>query len=284
MRTKTLLIAAAALAAAITSSQAQTVYSQNVVGYVNTALPAGLYTLINNPLNATTNGASTVLSGLQGGETILVWNGHGYYAYTYAGATVGTGLGYQSDWTDGGAIPPQTPTVPNDQTDASDDVYWTPQPVLNPGAGFYVLNSNSGNETNTFTGTVQTTNSQILAAGLYSLVASAIPVGGDAESNSVLNLTANFQGGETVLAWNGHGFFAYTYAGLGVGTGLGYQSDWTDGGAIPPQTPTVPNDQTDASDDVYWTPGLQLSVGQGFFVLNPNTSPDLWTQTITNIP
>jgi hypothetical protein len=85
------------------------------------------------------------------------------------------------------------------------------------------------------------------------------------------------------LAYNGHGYYAYTFAGVGVGTGLGFQSDWTDGGAAPPQTPTIPGDQTDNGDGVYWTPDLQLSVGQGFFILNPNGA-EAWNQTITNIP
>ncbi len=59
MRTKTLLIAAAALAAAVTSSQAQsTVYSQNIVGYVNQVLPgAGVFTSVVAPLQGTTNAA-----------------------------------------------------------------------------------------------------------------------------------------------------------------------------------------------------------------------------------
>src|SRR5579864_5383251 len=121
MRTKTLLIASAgALAAAITSSQAQTVYSQNVVGYVNTPLPNGQYTLVNNPLNGTTNGASSVLTGFTGGENLLIWHGTGYYGYTYGGLNSGTGLGFQSDWTDANAVPPAPPTIPGDQTDTSD--------------------------------------------------------------------------------------------------------------------------------------------------------------------
>ena len=49
MRTKTLLIAAAALAVGITSSEAQ-VYSQNVVGYVNMTVPAGHYQIVGNQL------------------------------------------------------------------------------------------------------------------------------------------------------------------------------------------------------------------------------------------
>ena len=51
MRTKTLLFAAAALAASITASQAQTVYSQNVVGYINITVTNG--TLAYAPINWT---------------------------------------------------------------------------------------------------------------------------------------------------------------------------------------------------------------------------------------
>jgi len=83
--------------------------------------------------------------------------------------------------------------------------------------------------------------------------------------------------------WNGHGYFVYTFQGAGVGTGLGYQSDWTDGSSAPPAAPSIPGVQTDTVDGLYWTPALQLSVGQGIFIQNPN-SAEQWTQVITNIP
>jgi hypothetical protein len=281
MRTKTLLIAsAAALAAAITTSQAQTVYSQNVVGYVNTPLTPG-FTMINNPLNGATNGAEAVMPGLVGQENLFIWNGHGYFVYTFQGAGVGTGLGYQSDWTDGSSAPPAAPSIPGAQTDTVDGLYWVPQPVLNPGQGFFVQNPNAA-ETNTFTGTVVTTNSQSLSPG-FSMVASAIPVGGDVETNPAITLTTHFAGQENVFVWNGHGYFVYTFQGAGVGTGLGYQSDWTDGSSAPPAAPSIPGVQTDTVDGLYWTPALQLSVGQGIFIQNPN-SAEQWTQVITNIP
>ena len=145
MRTKTLLIAAAALAAAVTSSNAQsTVYSQNVVGYVNTVLPgSGVLSLVANPLNGTTNSVSTILPSLVGGESVLVWNGGGYYVYVYQGAGVGTGLGFQSDWTDGNAFPPSPPLIPGDQTDSGDGFYWAPTPTLSVGQGFFVQNPGS---------------------------------------------------------------------------------------------------------------------------------------------
>jgi len=237
--------------------------------------------MINNPLNGTTNGAEQVLPGLTGQEELFIWTGHGYNIYTYQGAGVGTGLGYQSDWTDGGAFPPASPTISGDQTDTTDGFYWAPQPTLTPGEGFFVDNPNTV-ETNTFTGTVITTNSQSINPG-FTMVASAIPVAGNVETNSALTLTANFAGQEEVFVWTGHGYNIYTYQGAGVGTGLGYQSDWTDGGAFPPAPPTISGDQTDTTDGFYWTPPLQVSVGEGIFIDNPNTA-EKWTQTITNIP
>jgi hypothetical protein len=282
MRTKTLLIAAAALAAAVTTSQAQTVYSANVVGYVNTPFPVNGYSMVNNPLSGTTNGAEAILPGLTGGENVLVWSGHGYYIYTFQGVGGGSPP-WQSDWTDGAASPPSAPAIPGDQTDTSDGVYWAPQPVIAPGQGFFVFNPNSSIETNTFTGTVVTTNTVSFPPNGYTMTASAIPVAGNAETNTVLNLTAGFQGGENVLVWSGHGYYIYTFQGVGGGSPP-WQSDWTDGAASPPQAPGIPGDQTDTSDGVYWAPPLNLNVGQGFFVFNPNATADKWTQTITNIP
>ena len=63
MRTNKLLLTAVALVAAgIVSSQAQTVYSANVVGYVNQVIPGSSSTLICNPLLNDTNGANEVLT------------------------------------------------------------------------------------------------------------------------------------------------------------------------------------------------------------------------------
>ena len=281
MRTKTLLVAAAAaLAASITASQAQTVYSQNVVGYVNTVLNPG-FTMVCNPLNGTTNAAESLLPALQGGENIFVWHGTGYYIYSFTSPGAGTGNGWQSDWVDGGATPPAAPTIPGDQTDTADGVYWAPQPILTPGEGFFLQNPNSA-ETNTFTGTVVTANTNTLNPG-FTMLASAIPVAGDAETNSAITLTSNFQGGENVFVWHGTGYYIYSWTGPGTGTGNGWQSDWVDGGATPPAAPTIPGDQTDSGDGVYWAPPLQLTVGQGVFIQNPNAS-EQWSQTITNIP
>jgi len=244
----------------------------------------GSYALLSNPLLTGTNAASQLLNGLNatvGGEIIYLWNGTGYYAYQYQGLGVGTGIGFQSDWTDGGVSWPAASSIPGAQTDSGNQVYWTPEPNLTNSQGFFIYNPN-GNETNTFVGTVVTTNSlSIPGGGQYSLLGSAIPVSGDVTTNTAINLSANFgsSGGEIVYVWNGTGYYAYQYQGLGVGTGIGYQSDWTDGGVSWPAASTIPGAQTDSGDQVYWVPSPNLGVGQGFFIFNPNSNEN-WNQNV----
>jgi hypothetical protein len=89
MRTKTLLIAAAALAVGIISSEAQ-VYSQNVVGYVNITVTNHTYALIANQLDTGSNTLDNVLpsGAVSGSTTILYWdavNG-GYKTFIYYNA------------------------------------------------------------------------------------------------------------------------------------------------------------------------------------------------------
>ncbi len=281
MRTKTLLIAAAALAAAVTSSNAQsTVYSQNIVGYVNTVIPGGFaFSMIANPLSGAATNAEAVLPAITGGESLLIWNGGGYYTYTYIGAGAGTGSGFQSDWIDGNSAPPAPPAIPGDQTDTADSVYWAPEPTLKPGQGAFIQNPNV-TITNTFTGTALLTNSVSINGGFaFSMLASTIPVGGGVQTNNAISLTSNFTGGETVLLWNGGGYYSYTFIGAGAGTGSGFQSDWIDANSAPPAPPAIPGDQTDTSDSVYWAPQPALTVGQGFFIQNPNAS-ETWTQSL----
>jgi hypothetical protein len=273
---KTLLIAAATLAAGVIAAQADSpVYSQNIVGYVNTVLPGGSLTLISNPLLGPngTNDAEQVLSSLVGGETLFIWNNHGYYAYTYNGAGVGTGLGFASDWTDlnGGTAT----AVPGDTYDSANQVYWTQPPQLPQGVSAFLQNPGS-TITNSFVGTVvlASTNS-IPGNNATAFVASTLPIGGDLENT---NFNLPFVGGETVLVWNNHGYYAYTYNGAGVGTGLGFASDWTDlnGGTAA----AVPGDTYDSVNQVYWTPVLTIGVGTGFLIQNPGSTL-LWKQNLT---
>jgi hypothetical protein len=80
---KTLLIAAAALAAGVISTQAQ-VYSQNIVGYVNTPFPSGFTPIVNplnNVVNTTTNLASNVIPNIPDLSYVYYWNGSAYVTY-----------------------------------------------------------------------------------------------------------------------------------------------------------------------------------------------------------
>src|SRR5665213_3609351 len=99
MRTKTLLIAAAALVAGIATSNAQ-VYSQNVVGYVNVTVPANTLVLTANPLDDGTNTTTSLGAALPNKSQIQIWNGSGFTATSKAGGVwspnlsipVGTGF------------------------------------------------------------------------------------------------------------------------------------------------------------------------------------------------
>ena len=95
MRTKTLLIAAAALAVGILASSAQT-YSQNVVGYVNVTLGDNAFWFLGNQLttgsdvNKTNNDAATVLAnGILSDPNgayntqLYYWTGSGYTIVSY---------------------------------------------------------------------------------------------------------------------------------------------------------------------------------------------------------
>src|SRR4051812_45499963 len=89
MRTKTLLLTAAALVAGVASSMAQSnVYSVNVVGYANVVLKGnGLYTLVANPFNdGNGNQLTNILnSALPKQSQVLTWNGTSYNITTKVG-------------------------------------------------------------------------------------------------------------------------------------------------------------------------------------------------------
>ena len=194
MRTKTLLVAAAALAAAITSSQAQTVYSQNIVGYVNQVFTGNpSYTLATAPLTGTTNAADQIITCLQPGDTISLWNGTTFVVYTYfPGIYTGTNF-----------------------VDGSFNAL--PTPTLAPGQAFFYQNEQGSNETNTWTGSCVLSNSVVLTGNpSYSLVASFTPIAALADST---NINLPFQAGDTISLWNGTGFTVYTYfPGIYTGT------------------------------------------------------------------
>ncbi len=150
MRTKTLLAAAAIIAAGVASSQAQSnVYSLNIVGYVNKPVSVG-YNLIANPLNNANNSVTNIIQAPDFTD-VLKWNS-GTVDFDISTYFFGA---------------------------------WTAEYNLVPGEAFFV---NAGTAfTNTFVGEVLTgSQTNAFIAGL-SFKSAKIPIGGNADT---LGLTA----------------------------------------------------------------------------------------------
>jgi hypothetical protein len=175
MRTKSILAAAAIIAAGAASSQAQSnVYSLNVVGYVNTVVEGGgSYNLLCNPLNNTTANYNTNLfTGAiqQDGANILKWDVNTFDFQT---------------------------TVPTYGTFANKWDIAVPLPV---GEGFFYVNP--GNTfTNTFVGeVVQGAFARpVVGSGSYNAIGSSAPIGGSF-TNALGGLAPT--DGDNVLAWD----------------------------------------------------------------------------------
>ena len=169
MRTKTLLLACAALALGLATSQAQ-VYSQNVVGYANVVLPGNGYALVANPFDdGNGNHLTNIIAALPGRSAIVTFT---------------PGLG-------GGPV-----TINRNAGGTA----WSADVQFPPGTGFFVRNgllpspgfAAAPTVTNTFVGTVAFSSGSFsvtndIPAG-YSLQGSRfrmlaiLPIGGDGES------------------------------------------------------------------------------------------------------
>lgn len=169
MRTKTLLLSAAALAAGLASSMAQSnVYSVNIVGYVNKQLPASTLKLVGNPLDDGTNTLTSVYAALPDLSTVYVWNGTGYTISSKA-----KGL-------------------------------WSPNLDIPTGVGMFV--SSASNITNTFVGevvgNVGSTVTNTLTGGVLTLVSSLLPYAGDLLDTN-LGIGPQLPDLSTIYKWNG---------------------------------------------------------------------------------
>jgi hypothetical protein len=245
---KTLLIAAAALAASVISSQAQ-VYSQNIVGYVNVPTAAG-YTVLSAPLDygngdSATNFLDTV-SGAQDGNIVLTWAGT-KYTQVAVDSTSATGF--------------------------SDPVTFVakPAPILPPGTGFLLNNLNPSN-TITFVGTVKVggpgaaTNvvgvaTNILSNGTtYIFPASALPIGGGITSVLQLQNPGGAIDGSVVLIPNIVGGAVHGYV----------------------QTAFDSTSATGFSDPVTFVakPEPVIPVGGSFLFNNQSGAPISWVQSL----
>jgi len=228
MRTKTLLIAVAALAVGIGSSLAQT-YSQNIVGYANVPTPSsGTFYMITVPFTiGVSNGANEVFSSnLPNFSYILLWDSDtlGYVTYFY-------NTDSSTSWSDESYGDTGAPTIP-------------------VGQGFF-LNPTEDNVTNVFAGTVAvnvgTSNKMELPdSGTFYLISAVVPYNG-----AVTNGTASGGG----LNLNGLPNFSYIL--IWDPDSLGYVTYFYD-----TDSPCLWDDESYGNLDAPPT----LNVGQAFFI------------------
>jgi hypothetical protein len=175
MRTKTLFLAAAALAAGLATSMAQSnVYSVNIVGYYGVTVPANSKTLVANQLDNGTNDLNGLTTILPNKSTCYIWTGTSF-------------AGYQ-------------------KTSGS----YTPNPTVAPGTGFFILTpSTAGTLTNTFVGQTLVSNSVALPNTTLVLVGCMIPFSGNMNDSgaNTLNLgSALIPNKTTAYLWAGSSF------------------------------------------------------------------------------
>jgi len=189
MRTKTLLIAAAALVAGIVSSEAQ-VYSANVVGYVSVPLTNG-FNLVANQMDADGTGTNNTISGVFGTQ---LPPGSSVYEFVGGGWNIISGF------------------TKNKQGTATNwDAFATNS--LNPGQACFV--SVPSATTVTFVGTVlqgNLSNPNLPSLGGFTLISSQVPLSGDI----LTNLLYQAQPGEVV----------YAYDSFGIAPGAGGVPGW----------------------------------------------------------
>jgi hypothetical protein len=248
MRTKALLIAAAALAAGVISSQAQ-VYSQNIVGYVNVPAVVGNVNISSVFDDANGNSLTNIIAntgGMWDFTTVNIWNGTGYTGYTLDSS------------------------FPTGVADPSDS-FGVPAPTINPGTAFFFVNNTSGSNTVTEVGTVHVsappTGTQTVGTSTNTIgtnpsigfLASVIPVGGGL--GSVLNFNA---------AGGVPDFTTVNVPKIVNGVIAGFTGYTVDS--------SFPSGFADASDSV-GVPEPIIPVGSGFFFVNNSGATVNWTQS-----
>jgi len=263
---KTLLIAVAALAAGIVSTQAQAVYSQNIVGYVNLSVAPNGFSLLSNPLDtynasgAIDNSATNVFvnkwdpvnGGPLDGSSLLIWNGGGYDSYYFDSNPADTTTGF----TDFSGAPVACP-------------------ILSPGLGFYFNNQTTTNAiqvTGAVRGSTSTglfiTNTVGKVLNFY-LVGSPLPIAGDLVTNlQFKNVWDPINGGPL----DGCEIQVPIYT-AGHGNISGYNTYYFD--SNPADTSTG---FTDFSGAPVAAP--QVTVGQGFFFSNQTPGNYPWVQNV----
>jgi len=234
MRTKTLLIAAAAMAVGVATSMAQTTYSQNIVGYANlpTTSVGANYLLACQFSVGASNGINEVFSTpLPDFSVVLLWDVPSQsYNIVQSDASSPTG------WDDGNYVP------------------LTTLPKLPVGQGFFL--NPSAAITNTFAGAIAvnvgTSNKMTMSSvGANYLVASVVPYGGSVTNGNNSTGGMNLNGVPdftVVLLWD-----VPTQSYNIVQSDASSPTGWDDGNYVPLAAPPTVN------------------VGQAFF-FNPSAS------------
>jgi len=242
MRTKSLLLGAAALAASVATSMAANVYSVNVVGYVNLTVYPG-FNMLANQLDV--DGVDTVGTVLNGGTPtsgfdgleLLKFSNNNYSFDVWADNVNDVGF---IGWYDNISDNPSTNTIP-------------------PGTGFFLFNPYTSNCTVTIAGSVlQGTNTTTMRPG-FTLAGVQVPQAITLDRTA----TNNFP------AIEGMEYLVFTNTGHGGGYAVGdtYADNVNDVGFIG-WYDNITNNQ------VFPTP----AVGQGFFMFNPTLTPTNWTR------
>jgi hypothetical protein len=261
MRTKTLLIAAAALAAGILVSSAQT-YSQNVVGYYNVPIPANSFYVVANQFNVgVSNGLNELFAGgLMSDPNFVtnteayVWNGSGYLTYYYlSAADAATDALPGAGFYDGGAN------------------YITT--IMPPGSALFIQNLAPGTITATVVGSVaQGTNKIAMAGsagGAFNMVGSPIPVSTNVASAPISfagTSDPNFAYNDEIFLFTGSGWNSYYYI-----------------SAADAVTDSLPGAGFYDGGGNYQTTTVSPTVGTGFFIQHFGPSYNGASETWTNI-
>lgn len=175
MRTKTLLIAAAALAVGVATSMAQT-YSQNIVGYATVTCPNGQYVMLANPLTTGNDVLSNVVQGVSGATSVSLWNGTTFVGYQYSTLT--------KHWKNGTIVGDNLP--------------------LAPGTGFFLNIGGASPVAVTFVGAVNATPgggtaTNVLGLG-YAPVGAPLPYADCVTNRATVNLQV--AGASTLNQWD----------------------------------------------------------------------------------
>jgi hypothetical protein len=173
MRTKTLFLTAAVLAAGIASSMAQSnVYSVNIVGYYSVNIPANTKTVVANQLDNGTNTLNDLLAALPNKSSAYIWNGSAFPGIV--------------------------------KTSGS----WPGNPTVAPGTALFVQTpATAGTITNVFIGSAPTSNNVALPDSVKLMVAGRIPFSGNMNDfgGNTLNL-GSLPNKSSAYIWNGSAF------------------------------------------------------------------------------